>query len=242
MTRLNQLLAIEKGVKEQSKKDLTELHRTSQKEDLYDGLSRVYEPLDEEGERFPSESKIVQQRVEEVLDQVGDIQAKLMDVVAAKDLTNCGATSDVTVDGLVIPGVPATHLLWLEKRLEDIHTFVSKLPTLDPAVIWKEDTSQSCMVAAPVQTHKTKKLPRNHVKAEATDKHPAQVEVYLEDKVVGNWTSIRYSGRISLERKNKLLERIRVLQSAVKQGREQANMKEVNKVEIGKTIMDWLFA
>jgi len=239
--RLNQLLAIEKGLKQQVQKDITELHRVSQKEELYDGLARNYEPLDEAGEKLPPESKIVQQKADAILSQLAELESKLIDVVAAKDLTNTQAVGDIEVAGLKIENVPATHLLWLEKQFEDLHTFISKLPTLDPSVLWHEDRSQNCMTTVPVQTHKSKKVPRNHVKAEATKEHPAQVEVYHEDVVVGNWTNIRYSGRLSVERKNELLERVRALQAAAKQAREKANMTEVVEKKIGARLMGWLF-
>ena len=45
---------------------------------------------------------------------------------------------------------------------------------------WKTD---------PVRTIRTKKVPRNHVKAEATENHPAQAEVYYEDLPVAYWTT-----------------------------------------------------
>jgi hypothetical protein len=34
------------------------------------------------------------------------------------------------------------------------------------------------------------------VKAEATEKHPAQVEVYHEDVVVGQWKTVKFSGAL----------------------------------------------
>ncbi|WP_445307320.1 DUF7873 family protein [Microcoleus vaginatus] len=40
------------------------------------------------------------------------------------------------------------------------------------------DASADCWATEPVQTLKTFKTPRNHVKAEATEHHPAQVDVY----------------------------------------------------------------
>lgn len=47
-------------------------------------------------------------------------------------------------------------------------------------------------------------VPRNHVKAEATDKHPAQVEVYHEDVPVGYWTTVKFSGALPARRVNEL--------------------------------------
>ena len=56
MAKLNQIIAIEKGVKSKSFQDLTEAHHAVQKPTLLSGISRVYQPKDEEGEQLPAES------------------------------------------------------------------------------------------------------------------------------------------------------------------------------------------
>ena len=83
---------------------------------------------------------------------------------------------------------------------------------------------------------------RNHVRAEATTKHPAQVDVYKEDVVVGYWKSIKYSGALPAVRLNELLGRVEKLQKAVKFAREEANSKEVQRKKIGKSVFEYLFA
>jgi len=88
---------------------------------------------------------------------------------------------------------------------------------------------------------KTKKIPRNHVKAEATEKHPAQVEVYYEDVVVGNWRTIKFSSALPAKRVNELLSRVEKLQEAVKFAREEANNLEVVEQKVGAKIFDYLF-
>lgn len=240
--KLNQLLAIEKGIRQQTQKEITELHRVSQKEELYDGLDRTYSPFNEDGEPIPPEKKVIQQRAEEVLDELKRLETNLINVVASKDMANTRARADVEVEGEIkIELIPVTHLLWLEKQLEDIHTFVSKMPTLDPSVKWEKNDSQACMSTDAIHTNRTQKIPRNHVLSEATKEHPAQVQVYMEDKAVGYWSQIRHSARLTMERKTTIISRIRRLQEAVKQAREKANLQEVIDEKIGDTIMEWLF-
>ena len=125
--------------------------------------------------------------------------------------------------------MPVTYLLFLEKQLVDLHTFVKKLPVLDAAESWTFDESADCYATEPVQTVRTKKVPRNHVKAEATEKHPAQVEVYYEDVTVGYWKTVKFSGALPAKRVNELLERVEKLQQAVKFAREEANGTEVDR-------------
>jgi hypothetical protein len=118
---------------------------------------------------------------------------------------------------------------------------VKKLPVLDAAESWSFDASADCWATEPIQTVKTKKVPRNHVKAEATDKHPAQVDVYYEDVIVGHWKTVKFSGALPAKRVNELLERVERLQQAVKFAREEANQLEVESVRVGKKVFDYLF-
>jgi hypothetical protein len=242
MTKLNQIIAVEKGVKSKSFQELTEAHHAVQKAALLSGISRMYQPKDEEGEVLPPESTRVQVKAEEVLRQAAATLTRLFDVTATKDWANCAAKADVTVDGrALLKDVPVSYLLFLEKQLTDLHTFVKKLPVLDAAESWAHDPSSDCWKTEPVRTIKTKKVPRNHVKAEATEKHPAQVEVYYEDIPVGYWTTVKFSGALPARRVNELLSRVEALQTAVKFAREEANGTVVTDQHVGDAVFNYLF-
>ena len=242
MAKLNQIIAVEKGIKSRSFQELTEAHHALQKTTLLAGISRTYRPKDEEGEQLPSESNRVQVRAEEIIRKTTEILSRLFDVTATKDWANCKAAADVVVDGKVLlTKVPASYLLFLEKQLVDIHTFVRKLPTLDPSEEWKFDPSADCWASDPNQTVKTKKVPRNHVKAAATDKHPAQVEVYYEDVIVGYWRTVKFSGSLPAQKVNELLAKVEKLQQAVKFAREEANNLEVEDQKVGEKFFNYIF-
>lgn len=242
MPRLNQIIAVEKGVKSRSFAELTEAHHALQKPTLLAGISRTYRPKDEEGERLPPESTKVQVKTEDVIRKTVASLTRLFDVTATKDWANVTARADVVVDGrTILVDVPVTYLLFLEKQLVDLHTFVRKLPVLDPAESWGFDNSADCWATEPVETVRTKKIPRNHVKAEATEKHPAQVEVYYEDVPVGYWRTVKFSGAVAATRVNELLERVEKLQQAVKFAREEANSTEVTDVRAGEKVLGYLF-
>jgi hypothetical protein len=242
MARLNQIIAVEKGVKSRSFQELTEAHHVLQKPALLAGIARTYRPKDDEGEQLPPESTKVQIKAEEIIQQTAAILTRLFDVTATKDWTNCVARADVIVDGqTLVAQVPVTYLLFLEKQLVDMHTFIKKLPTLDASESWSFDASADCWATEPVQTVKTKKIPRNHVKAEATDKHPAQVEVYYEDVAVGFWRTVKFSGSLPAKRVSELLERVEKLQQAVKFAREEANNAEAVDQKLGERVFQFLF-
>jgi len=242
MARLNQIIAVEKGVKSRSFQELTDAHHALQKPTLLAGISRTYRPKDEEGEQLPAESTRVQVKAEEIIRQTAGILTRLFDVTATKDWTNCVARADVVVDGEpLLREVPVSYLLFLEKQLVDLLTFVRKLPVLDAAETWDYDSSADCYATEPAQTTRTKRIPRNHVKAEATEKHPAQVEVYYEDIVVGYWKTVKFSGALPAKRVNELVERVEKLQQAVKFAREEANGADVVEQQTGEKVLRYLF-
>jgi len=246
VTKLNQIIAIEKGVKAKATREFTDLHREVQKQPLLAGISRTYQPKDEEGDQLPPESTSVQVQAEDVLTQAASVLTRLFDVVLTKDAANMQAVGDIVIlgdnssAGTVIDTVPVTYLLFLEKQLVDLRTFVAKLPTLDPADTWELDTASGDWAATPSQTTRTKKVPRNHVKAEATDKHPAQVEMYFEDVIVGTWTTKKFSGALPAQRVATLLARVDKLIEAVKFARESANSIDITDARVGQKIFDYL--
>jgi hypothetical protein len=242
MAKLNQIIAIEKGVKTTSFQELTESHQALQKAALLSGLSRSYRPRDEEGEQLPPESTHVQLRAEDAIKSTSETLTRLFDVTATKEWANCQAKADVLVDGnTLLKAVPATYLLFLEKQLVDLHTFVKKIPVLDASETWSFDASANCWATEPVQTLRTRKVPRNHVKAEATEHHPAQVEVYYEDVTVGTWRTVKFSGALPAQRVHELLTRVEKLQQAVKFAREEANSLEVDDQKPGAKVFQYLF-
>lgn len=243
MAKLNQIIAIQNGSKTRAKDTLTAAYHQIQKTDTLSGIARRYTPKDDEGEKLPPESKLVQVRVQKLIDTVKAELTALIDIVATQDTANCFARADVTVNGVtILKAVPVTHLLFLEKQVIDIHTFVEKLPTLDPGERWTFDAAQDCYASDPSQSSRSKKVMRNHVKAEATKEHPAQVDTYFEDVIVGTWTTTKFSGAISVADKNLLLVRIRQLSDAIKAAREEANNMEAASVSYGAALVDFVFS
>ena len=130
-TQLNQIVALEKGVKSRAQADFAAASTQLQKAPLLSGISRTYKPKDDEGEQLPAESTRVQVRTSEVLADVRRALTRLFDVVLTKDSANGDAKASIVVDGTTIAeDVPVTDLLFLEKQLADLQSFVAKLPVL----------------------------------------------------------------------------------------------------------------
>ena len=240
--KLNQVIAIVNGKKTSAANILTDVHHKIQKADLVTGLVRAYSPNDECGEKLPSEQKNIQYTAMQAIDEVTKTLSTLFDLIHAQDSANCSAKADVVVDEKVLlPGVPVTHLLFLSKQLVDLTTFVEKLPVLDPADIWNVDPATGCYRTPENRVNRTKKVMKNHEKAPATEKHPAQVEVYTEDVPVGIWSTTKLSGAIPAAKKAEMLARVNKLSDAVKIAREQANEVSVNVAHISDSIFEYVF-
>ena len=243
MTRLSQIIAVEKGVKSDASRRITDLHRDVQKPQLLSGLSRTYRPRAEDGAPLPPESTKVQLTADDVLAEAAGVMTRLFDVTLTKDAANTVATADVMVDGrAVLVNVPVTYLLFLEKQLTDLHTFLAKLPVLDPSEEWEYDNTRDCYASVPAVTVRTKKVPRNHVVAKATEQHAEQVQVYTEDVPEGDWTTVKFSGALPASRQRQLLERLVKLQHAVKFAREEANATEISDVKAGEKVFGYLLS
>ena len=105
---------------------------------------------------------------------------------------------------------------------------------------WKPDVNSNLYKTEPIETHRTKKVPKVLIRYEATDKHPAQTEVYNEDVIIGYWNTEKLSGAIPIPDKEKLLKKVEKLIKAVKMARETANSIEVEKKHIN-SIFKYLF-
>jgi hypothetical protein len=241
--KLNQVVSIEKTIKNQAKQALTELHHSVQKTELVVGFNKTYQPMDtEKGEQFPPESKKVTIRVAEAIESARQQLTRLFDVTATKDRSNNDAVADVIVGGVtILTCVPITTLLFLEKQLVDLRTFVAKLPVLDAADEWKWSDQQNLYATDAVKTVKTKKVEKVIVKYEATKEHPAQTEIRPEDMTIGYWSTIKYSGALPATAVKGFVKRVEELQEAVKVAREAANNINATDVKVGSSVLSYVF-
>jgi len=239
--KLNQAIALVKDSKSRGESALTKVYHGIQNKALLAGVVKTYKPRDEEGEKLPSEGTRLQVRVPSVLASAVGPLSRMFDLTATVDAGNQIASADIVVDGVVVlKAVPVTTILFLEKKFVDLATVVAKLPTLDEAEEWEEGDDGLSFKTVPSSKVRTKKVPRVLEKSPATDKHPAQVEVWHEDIVVGDWTTITFSGAISQKRQRELAKQVAKFQEALKIAREQANSELVTEREIGAEIFKFL--
>lgn len=241
--KLNQLIAVLQSVKANANKGKTEVYQLTQKTALFQGLNRTYQPREEDGFVYPSESQKLTLKAEDLIEKFVQACSEFLDLAATQDYANTEAKASVSVEGeTILSDVPVSHLLFLEKQLQDVKAFIASLPVLSIDKDWQHDPNRGCYVTSPKETVKTKKIADFVVAYEATEHHPAQIKEVTKDVVEGTWSLIEFSGALPQDRINLMLRRVELLQKAVIQAREEANSRDVQQRQVASAIFGYLFA
>ena len=240
--RLHQLLSILTANRSKLEKEKTELYHLVQRPQAFQGLSKTYTPSDDDGFIYPSESKPLNQTVKDIIARLIEISSDFYDLAYQQDISNCTAKADIVVDEKTIAfQVPVSYLLFLEKQLTDLKTFIDKLPLRDISINWIDDNSRGFAVSEEKYTVKTKKITEFVVAYEATEHHPAQIKEVSNDIKEGIWTTTQLNGELSPQQHKLLKSKIQKLYNAVVLAREEANSIEVKKEKIADSLFNFLF-
>ncbi len=238
---LSQVLALEKGAKNRYDVLTKDFNKAAQKSALFNGSRKTFRPIKEGGTQFPDERQEVQMTVEDRLSEYNGSLIEILNITAVRDFGNCEAKADVVVDEqTVLTSVPATYLLWLDKKLEDMGTLISNLPSLDPAENWIDkqgDISRS----SEVETVRMSKEPTVIQLAPPTVEHAEQSQLISKDIPIGHWTTTKLSGAIEGKRKKIFARRVRKLHDAVKVALQEANSSRVGTQTVGDKISQFIF-
>jgi hypothetical protein len=240
MGKLHELLAVEPDLKAEATRALNDavaLFREGQVRLI--GQIRTYRPLEEAGEEFADEITELATTVEDELDVFAKAMSKWINAAVQKEKTNMLTEASVDLD-VGLQELPATALLNLEARLQEIRKVYAAIPTLDPSEQWEWNEVEGEWVSKTRISYKTKKIPKALVLYEATEEHPAQVQAYNEDVRAGEWETIIRTGMFTKVEKQRRLERIDKLQREVKKARQRANDIEAISLEVGESIFEYI--
>lgn len=243
--QLHQLLAVEADRRKKATLILRESIVTlSKKSDHFDGLVKSYHPLSEDGDKLPSEVKEI---VTTVRDKVLYAQNSIItgiDAQISKEETNASGEvrAELIVDDENFGELSSTALLALEQQLNAIRQMYHAIPTLDPVKVWNKDdgAGKGFFKTNTYTAVRTSKENMPMVMYEATEEHPAQVQMVTKDVQVGEWKTIYKSGKITPAEKSNLLGRIDSFIDSVKRARSRANQADIKQVKIGKRIFDFI--
>lgn len=241
---LGQVVAIEADVRKAAKRTLTDAYHALSKPDLLGGISGTYEPAVDGGEQLPEEGTRVQATVEEMIVTTRDVLVSMFDATAARDFTNAsgGAKADIVVgDQTLVVGAPVPYILWLDRQLDDLTAFVTRIPTHSASTTWELAEQRGVYKSEPVRTARAVQQHKVITLADATQYHPAQAQVVAEQVTVGTWTRIKYTGSVPVSRREEILRRIATLRAALHTAREQANRVEADEPPVGARVLGYLF-
>jgi len=252
MSKQHELLAVERDVKIRFNKIIEEAQATfSKRVSHFDESHKCYSPTNEEfaSDRPDEEHTVMVTTVPEKLEYVMPYFEKVADVILQKEGTNQNAKADIVVFGrgiekqVIAQGVSVQALLQYEDVLSNIRSVIESTPTLDPARKWIPSTTRKHVFdAQEFKRVRTKKVQKPIVLYQATDKHPAQTQLIVEDMVVGEYTHSDHSGRLSPLQKSRMLERCDVLLAAVRVARAKANDIDHIKDEVGNKFSSFIMA
>jgi len=247
----HQIIAVVKDLKDRFKKKITDAHHSMQRVDALNGLSRTFKPIREtEGEATnlpPAELKRVTTTASSIIASIEGDMIKAFDAVATQDEGNMFARGDVIVrddSGAVtfeVKNVPATHLLFLEKQMIDVCTFVDALPVLDPSEAWSKDQATGTWRSDVAKSRRTKKINKPIVLYNHSAEHPAQTQLVVEDVDFCDIETVKLSGCLSATEKLAIQSRARALLMAIKEARQSANSVKVEQAKEGSKVFKFIF-
>ena len=245
MAKMHELLSVESSVVSNYNRDFEETLKVFGRADLFTRTVTKKEYFDESdaSKLNTTETKEITTTVSERLKWFRKPVSKFFDFVLQKDLTNQKSTADIEVDGKVLAsGIPATTLLMLETKLQDMRKVLNEVPTLPAGFIWETDAGQGLYRSKePKITFSSKNTPKAVVLYEATKEHPAQVKEVNEAVPVAKVTVETYSGMLTSGQKADMLGRLDTLLQAVKKARQRANLVDVQKADIGETLVNYIY-
>lgn len=245
--KLHELLAVEGGLKTQATKVRSDLSNAFEKKrHLYEEKRTVFQSNAEGAAPVTENQSDIQTTVTKEFDLIQPFIKKAIDAGLQVAEANTRAKADIELeDGTVIAKeVPATALLELEKRVDEISTLLASAPTLDPAKGFTPDPDRGdgFFKARPVRKQRTRKDKVPVTLYPHTVEHPAQVQLIDKDIIVGDITENEWSGLITPARKSELINRVEILARAVRKARSRANEAEVNgSLKIGEALLGFIF-
>jgi len=245
MGKLHELLAVESDRKKASDRLVEESIKTFKKDNLFSGSVKRTEMFDEAEAKISDEVLKLETTVDENLEYSLDALVKYWDTVAQKDATNMTAIADIVIDGKVlVEAVPATTLLGMEKKINELRNLYNAIPTLPPGINWVIDESQEKVGvyrnSNDLETLKTMKDIEFRTIAEPTKEHPAQVAQVSITKNIGRFITTKWSGMVTPYEKARRITNCERLLSAIKKARQRANSVKTVDIKVGQAMIDFI--
>lgn len=252
MGKLHEVLAVEDSLGKVARKACDDAVKAFKgQETLFKGHLIETVPLKEDADddltlavvAGGSETLLVSETVHTRLASVLAKWANHIDATAQKERANTTANADVIVNGeTLLTGIPATTLLTLEARLNELRTVLMAVPCRDPAKVWEASEFNDVVQTMPEIRILTHKMEQSEVTIPPTEHQPGQFRTFMQTINVAERRVSHLSGMPTPANKNELLTRLGDLALACKVARQRANEEEVDRDNIGNVLTHFLNA
>jgi len=244
-TTLSKIITIEQAVRPDAEAYWRTARALLSREALLTGHEITHEAADGYLQQ-PANTERVQVNVTEILAELQRKLTRYLDVTLTKDSGNTGtdgARADVVVDDqVVLSNVPATFLLFLDKRLVELQADLRKIPVQSAAEDWAPSSETGLWRTAAVAVPTTTKEKAFKVVVDPTDKFPADVREVSRDVVTGTRTTVKLTSAPEPKWLRAVLARVAALREAVQMAIHEANRTEVTDQKAGAAIFSFIFA
>lgn len=243
--KLHQLIAVENDLVKQANNILEETTVTfTKKSEHFDGFTKVYRPLNEDGEELPPEIKNIITTVDEKLCYTNESIFNALNATISKEMTNSSgnAVAKLIVGDIEFGTFSSTAFLAMERFFVKYREMIKSIPTYDPTRVWSKDNSSGKdLFVAPKETRaRTEKVKKTLMLSPATDKFPANVQVYDDTATVGFYDTLYSTGKFSPLEKSTLLTKVDEVIHAIKVAREEANQADVTNVDVASSLINYI--
>lgn len=243
MTQLHTVVARERGVQTRAREELTRWYHMVQHAGTFMGSTREFvSKNDDDVPSEPAETVLPPMTAAKAFRRIEKLLTESWDATATRDRSNMVAKADIVVGGTIVAeDVPLPFLLALEKQLTHMRTVFNSMPVLDPSKSWAFDRDQGFSKAPETRKPRTRKVVKGAVLHEGNERHPAQVQAYNTDEVIGHTATVEFSGAIAAEDRENLIDRINTLIDATKAARTVANQSEVIDFKPATDLLAYIF-
>lgn len=230
--KLFECLVVRDQMKNQMRALIADLRNTFEKKrHLFEERRKTFTSKDEGAHQVVEEQQDIQSTVMDELKWIAGLWIKSIDVTRQVEEGNTLARADVTLEDetVLLSSVPATALLELANRADEIQQLIMTVPTLDPAKAFTEDLQRGNGIykARDISRRRTKKHEDHKVVVPPTKEHPAVVVKVVEDMEIGTVIEQEWSGMITPARKSEMLARAEEVRRAIKQALHRANATDL---------------
>lgn len=210
----------------------TELRGTFEKKrHLFEERRKTFTANTEGAQPVVEEQQDIQSTVMDELKWFGGHWIKTVDSIRQVEEGNITARADILLDDgmALVTGLPATALLDLSNRTDELLELLKSVPTLDPAKAFAADEARGNGIfkARDVTKARTKKIEDIVVVVQPTKEHPAQIAKLTKDVETGTILEQEWSGMITPAMKADMLSRVEEVRRAVKSALQRANAVEL---------------